>query len=568
MKPQPGTQPPQGQRGTTALRQGTAYKGELPVNLNTAANLNLTNRPVTQQGLSGVKTAMTGTKRQIYDRSYYLNQLKQKSYELAAEINMFKKRAEEIDKEHNLFGQLQTKYQELSKEVLSMEGTLADYNLAADRQRSRAKPEDIKSVYVHLKYQNDRYREQLDELFIERKKQEEEIAEIEQELREMAETAALKVNELDVEQKKEYDKLQAEKALVVADLHRSKMELEELENKVDDQIKRLKMDQNRVRVMDLKEQLSGLEAQRQELEVLNDESNMSVPELMDRLFQKIKNHKLVINEMEARTRELRKAVDNNNRKLKEMESEISGGNQVTEESKQKYEALFAKEQQLDKFIEGYPKARQKEIEEMNQKQQSIVQYLDNISQSVNLIRHAPDPDMVAKVNEEFKNRQKNKQDSEATLELVQNQYQTRLQDMERIKSIQETAPQKITALKERLTTMKADMQKFKNAEEVKKEMYEKRKRLIEKTQKLQELTSEYRRKLGDQEENFKKAKQALSSHPKYTGFMELEKKISQTEQTINNWKSNIALRLQDIDPEPFSKACKTVATEINRILCK
>jgi intraflagellar transport protein 74 len=567
MKPTGTAQPGPG-RGATALRQGTAYKGELPVNLAAAANLNLTNRPVTQQGLAGAKTAVAGSKRQIYDRSYYLNQLKQKSYELAAEINMFKKRAEEIDKEHTLSGQLQAKYQELSKEVLGMEGTLADYNLAADRQRSRAKPEDIKSVYVHLKYQNDRYREQLDELFVERKKQEEEIKEIDQELREMAETAALKVNELDSEQRKEYDKLQTDKSAVNADLHRSKIELDELENKVDDQIKRLKMDQNRVRVMDLKEQLTALETQRQELEVLNDEANMSVPELMDRLFQKIKQHKAIINETEARTRELRKAVDNNNRRLKEMESEISGGGQVAEESKQKYEALFAKEQQLDKFIESYPKARQKEIDEMHTKQQSIVQYLDNISQSVNLIRHAPDPDMVAKVNEEFKNRQKNKQDSEATLELVQNQYQTRLQDMERIKNIQETAPQKIIALKEKITSMKTDMVKFKNAEEVKKEMFEKRKRLIEKSQKLQEMVGEYRRNLGEQEENFKKAKQSLSSHPKYTGFMDLEKKISQTEQTINNWKNNIALRSQEIDAEPYLRACKTVAKDINQILCK
>lgn len=550
------------------MRMPTAYKGDLPANLGNASNLNMTNRPVTQQGVAGVKTAVTGTKRQHLDRGYYLNQLKQKSYELAAEINMFKKRVEEIDKEQSQYSQLQSKYQELSKEVLGMEGTLADYNLAADRLRSRAKPEDIKSLYVQLKYQNDRYREQLDELFIERKKQEEEIREIEQELREMQETAALKVNELDSEQRKEYDKLLAEKRAVTSDLTRCKMEMEELESKVDDQVKRLKMDNNRVRVMDLKEQLTALENQKQELEVLLDEQNMSVPELMERLFQKIKQHKQAINEMETRSRELRKAVDNGNRRLKDMETEISGGNQVTEESKQKYEALFAKEQQLDKFIENYPKTRQKELEEMTQKQQSIVQYLDNISQSVNLIRHAPDPEMVEKVNDEFKNRQKNKQDSEATLELVQNQYQTRLQDMERIKNIQETAPQKIAALKEKLNSMKADMQKFKNAEDVKHEMQEKRQRLIEKTKQLQDLNSDYKRKLADQEENFKKAKQGLSSHAKYAGFMELEKKISQTEQTINNWKNNIALRSQEIDAEPQVKACRTIANEINRILCK
>ena len=95
--------------------------------------------------------------------------------------------------------------------------------------------------------------------------------------------------------------------------------------------------------------------------------------------------------------------------------------------------------------------------------------------------------------------------------------------MERIKNIQETAPQKIAALKEKLASMKSDMQKFRDAEEVKKEMFEKRKRLMTKTQKLQEQAGDFRRKLSEQEEDFKKAKMALSSHPKYAGFMELEK---------------------------------------------
>ena len=558
----------QGPKGGTALRQPTAYKGQLPPNLGAGASLNLVNRPVTQQGLSGVKTSAQGPRRQIYDRSYYQNQLKQKSYEIAAEIQMFKKRTDEIDKEHGLYGQLEKRFQELSKDVLILEGTLADYNLAADRHRSRVKPEDIRSIYVHLKYQNERYREQLDEMFVERKKQEEEIREIEQELREMAETAAVKVNDLDSDQRKEYDKLSAEKNVVHADLQRSKMELEELEKKVEEQVKRLKMDQNRVRVMELKEQIAELETKKSELEVMNDEAGMSVAELMDRMTQKIKVHKQVIKDIETRSRELRTAIDNGNRRLKEMETEISGGTQVTEEAKQKYEAIYNKEKQVEKLIEGFPKSRKKELEEISQKQQNVLQYLDSISQSTNLVRHAPDPELFNKVKADYESRQQNLNNSEATIELVMQQYQTRQQDMERIKNIQETAPLKITALKERLTTMKADMIKFKDAEQSKSQMFDTRKRLIAKTKKLQELAGDYRRKLTDQEESFKKAKQALSAHPRYPGFIELEKKISQTEQTISNWKNQIALRSQEIDAEPQQKVCKAHATDINKILCR
>ena len=210
----------QGTRGGTAARGGTAYNGGLPVNLGTQAAPSLTNRPVTQQGLAGIKTAPQGSKRQVYDRSYYLNALRQKNIELASEIAMFKKRIDEISKEAGIYSQLEKTSQDLNKQVLSMEGTLADYNLAADKFRNRAKPEDIKGYILTLKYSNDRLRAELDNIFVERKRQEEEIREIEQELRDIAESAQTKLAEMEPEQRKEYDNLTGERNAALQDFER------------------------------------------------------------------------------------------------------------------------------------------------------------------------------------------------------------------------------------------------------------------------------------------------------------------------------------------------------------
>jgi len=43
------------------------------------------------------------------------------------------------------------RYEGLTKEVRELEGTLADYNLAVDKQRAGTRPEDIRNMYEHIK---------------------------------------------------------------------------------------------------------------------------------------------------------------------------------------------------------------------------------------------------------------------------------------------------------------------------------------------------------------------------------------------------------------------------------
>lgn len=64
---------------TTAMRQGTAARKEVNysgVGQNTAVKV--VERPITNHGVgvSGLKTALQGPGRQIYDRNYYNNLLK------------------------------------------------------------------------------------------------------------------------------------------------------------------------------------------------------------------------------------------------------------------------------------------------------------------------------------------------------------------------------------------------------------------------------------------------------------------------------------------------------------
>jgi intraflagellar transport protein 74 len=143
----------QANRMTTAMRQGTAARREANfsgVGQNT--KVQVVERPITNHGVGGVlKTAAQGPGRQIYDRTYYNNLLKQKNNEIMNEINKMKQEVEDINKDNSTYLTLEKKYETLIKDVRKYEGELADYNLALDKYRSDTKPEDIEALFMHIK---------------------------------------------------------------------------------------------------------------------------------------------------------------------------------------------------------------------------------------------------------------------------------------------------------------------------------------------------------------------------------------------------------------------------------
>lgn len=141
----PGT----GQRGmmvSSSGRPGTnrLNTGQVPstpgqtagygVSLNT--EVNVTDRPVTQQGMMGMRLGTGGPGRQVQDSSYFIGKLHQKVSEITSEIESINGQVERNNKDKSQYAQLERKYEGLIQEVRDLEGNLADYNLAMDNLRS------------------------------------------------------------------------------------------------------------------------------------------------------------------------------------------------------------------------------------------------------------------------------------------------------------------------------------------------------------------------------------------------------------------------------------------------
>lgn len=131
-------------RLNTGLRAPTGYRAsQLKSQLLNNKALKLRERPVTQQGVSGMKSSLAGPKRQIFDKSYYIQAYKKKIERLTTEIAALRQTKEKRLKQEAVGVKLEARKEDLQFEVRALEAKLADLNLAMDKHRAGTHKSDL-----------------------------------------------------------------------------------------------------------------------------------------------------------------------------------------------------------------------------------------------------------------------------------------------------------------------------------------------------------------------------------------------------------------------------------------
>ncbi|KAB5522317.1 hypothetical protein PHYPO_G00158180 [Pangasianodon hypophthalmus] len=159
-RPPTGVRPPQ-----TAIRVGT---GMVPAGV-LSAQIKVTDRPVTQQGLSGMKTGGKGPQRQILDKSYYLGLLRSKINELTTENSKLQKEIDVFNQENSVYLSYEKRAESLAGEIKELQGQLADYNMLVDKLNTNTEMDEVMNEISMLKVQNDREAQSIDAIFTERR---------------------------------------------------------------------------------------------------------------------------------------------------------------------------------------------------------------------------------------------------------------------------------------------------------------------------------------------------------------------------------------------------------------
>jgi hypothetical protein len=129
-----------------AGRLGTGFAGASVNRLGTASGAPLVSaRPLTQQGLAGVKTG-SHTGRQIQDGQYFHTKLSEKIAQVAEANESLRRELATIEKSRSRQEQLQSRFEELKDEVITAEVHLRDYNLILQKAAMQATATDVEDT--------------------------------------------------------------------------------------------------------------------------------------------------------------------------------------------------------------------------------------------------------------------------------------------------------------------------------------------------------------------------------------------------------------------------------------
>jgi intraflagellar transport protein 74 len=553
-------------RLNTGLRMPTGYNQSKQVSTLNQPFLNLGERPITQQGIMGMKPTTAGPKRKVLSRSYFLVLMKQKISELTTEIATFREQKEQLVKSQEASKNIEANHTTLTNEVRELEGSLADYNLALDKQRTGTRPDDLNNVKEHIAFQNQKLRNQIDNVFLERKTLEEKIASIEDRIHELKESAELKLNELSSKDREEYKKLEATLRDLQATLKIKIQNLEDLSRKILDQESQIRMDVSRIKMIQLKEGITRFEEKKKDLEDKISENSMSFEVLRGRLMERVKTEKTEIQALEKRVKELRKLGESVAKKLNKLVDDLKGGSEINEDQKKKYEILYEKEKEINAFLENFETIRQKRFEELQTLESANLRLVDVITKNMNLIKHAPSQRDFEEMSKEINFKRQQAENSEETLKRLQLEHLRRQEELQRVDEIEDTLPERIKQFKAMIETMKLEIIQFDKKDTEKKNLQQKVEFLKSKINVLGESRDEINRKAESAQKEYSNQLGKLQSHENFTQFVEVEKQLSQVNQLAFGIQNYIQNKENECDFGPQVAEIMQVTNEINALL--
>lgn len=159
------------------------------------AQVTVVDRPTTQQGLGGMKTAAKGG-RQVQDKSYYLGLVRSKINELHAENAKLNKDVENASDENSSFLSYEKRAEALASEIRDLQGELGDYNTLVDKLTTDEDIHDVEFDCENLKAENDRNAKRMEDGFDVKKQREDQIQMLQTELDQEKRMAENLVNDM------------------------------------------------------------------------------------------------------------------------------------------------------------------------------------------------------------------------------------------------------------------------------------------------------------------------------------------------------------------------------------
>ncbi|XP_031305451.1 intraflagellar transport protein 74 homolog isoform X2 [Camelus dromedarius] len=564
-RPPSGIRPPSGNiRMATGMPPGTARPGSRGGPIGTgvlSSQIKVADRPVTQQGLSGMKTGMKGPQRQILDKSYYLGLLRSKISELTTEINKLQKEIEMYNQENSVYLSYEKRAETLAVEIKEFQGQLADYNMLVDKLNTNTEMEEVVNDYNMLKAQNDRETQSMDVIFTERQAKEKQIRSVEEEIEQEKQAAEGIIKNMSPEKQVKYIEMKTTNEKLLQELDTLQQQLDSLNMKKESLESEIAHSQVKQEAVLLHEKLYELESHRDQL-IAEDKSMGSPMEERERLLKQVKEDNQEIASMERQLTDIKEKINQFNEEIRQLDMDLE---EHQGEMNQKYKELKKRE---ENFIETFEETKNQEVERKAQIEANIVALLEHSSRNINRMKQ-----ISSITNQELKMMQDDlnfksteMQKSQSTARNLTSDSQRLQLDLQKMELLESKMTEEQHSLKSKIKQMTTDLETYNDLSTLKSSAEEKKKKLHQERTVLSTRRNTFKKimeKLNVQCETLKTQLQENETHSQLTN---LERKWQHHEQNNFVMKEFIATKSQESDYQLIMKNVTKQIAEYNKTI--
>lgn len=420
-------------------------------------------RPVTgaAHGMTGMKTAAgQGPGRQIFDRSYYIGQLRAKQSELNQEIEKIHQKWDRLQTDHASFFKLATRQQNLEEQVKRLQGSLGDFNLMVDKSHTISDPEEIEKEYRQLKSVNEAETKKIDRVVTERSEIERRARDIETSITKHQAQVQQKMDELPEERRELWFQLQEEDRQWTAEIASVQSQAEEVNRTILGQEDLLRREPLKKQIFDLTRAVQQREDEKQELEEATAHLRMSFPDQKKRLLDQVKKDNEAMRKMEEEMKELKDEISGYRERLSEMNTDLEENQAESQEDKQR--KMMDHYQQMQNDIAEFPATKQREEDEVKSAQQKIVSLLEYISRLEGRSGNLPDAQQHAEMQGELKFKQAEMERAGQTAEKMDQELLKVRDEAEKLAGIDQKIETEMSQLEIRTNEYIEDLRVFEN----------------------------------------------------------------------------------------------------------
>uniref|UniRef100_A0A4W3I586 Intraflagellar transport 74 n=1 Tax=Callorhinchus milii TaxID=7868 RepID=A0A4W3I586_CALMI len=529
-------------------RPGTRSGGLMPGGL-LSAQIKVADRPVTQQGLSGMKTGMKGIAK--------INELTTEVSKLQKEIDMF-------NQENSVYLSYEKRAEALAVEIKDFQGQLADYNMLVDKLNTNTDMEEVMNDFNILKAQNDRETQSMDIIFTERREKEDLIRVIDEEIEKEKQAADTIIKNMSEDKQAKYMKMKSTNEHLLHELDARQQELDGLNTKKEALETDIAHSQVKQEAVVLYEKLNELESHRDQI-ISEDKSMGSPQEERERLLKQVKEDNQEIASMERQLTEMREKINQVTEEIRHLDLDLE---EHQGERNQKYKELKKREETMDAFLDTYEETKTQEFERKVQLEASIVALLEHMSRNMNRMKQISSitANELKSMQEDLNFKETEMQKSQNTAKSLTDESHRLQQDLQKVEQLENKINTELNSLKEKIDQMTDALETYSNLDGLKATGEDRKKKLQEERVTLTKRRDTFRKVMQQLSKQYEALKVQLQENETHAQLTNLERKWQHHEQNNFVMKEFIATKGMESDYRPIVKNVTKQLAEYNKVL--